>query len=668
MQRSARRLLQSLALKQPNGPVWPSQTCPSAVRCRLFSSTSSSSHSKADSVRSDSTLLFERIEEETRRREGRHVEVEEKQGKAEYGSRYSERGQRASHHVYTAAEMEDVDGEGEGLEEEGEVDIEEGADVEWGPEVIDLGPGMRPAEDRGAHRPFDHPSGVSMTPPGPLPPLVASLGRDGEGREVLGVDPEEFRAFQKRGGGVYEDFEEEDEEAGTGSVWFGPPKTRPELHAEVRNAVEAFAPPSVVSERPWGSEGGSEMRGGMKTRARREEKRNGDEEGCEREKDENESSVGVVSNTLGVSSDSSSSSSVDFVVRLREGKGKGAEDRNNKELVEKSDGGRREYEGGWLGQSFSSSSGSGEGRENRIENESEERIWSDDEDSSEGEGDEETASSSDRQQGKGTLNEDEEEEEEDDGLTPAQKFYKENKNVLLQRAMKYYSEKYSERSAEEEVCEEWSRTREPVVRPSRDHLWDFGNVNREVPRETVQLQKGKVPSVDQVLRILEQERAMDVVVVNLEDCGRRDLGRYAVVATGQTPKHCKRLGRMMKRIFTETEIPHLDPRCYGSDAQEWHIAHCGPLLVHLLTSRARQAYNLEELWMRPHEHNGSADFPGYFDYLPGEPPPFLYRNATAPSVVPSLGESRWRKLQELAGDYEDATTADDGTQYTAEET
>ena len=31
---------------------------------------------------------------------------------------------------------------------------------------------------------------------------------------------------------------------------------------------------------------------------------------------------------------------------------------------------------------------------------------------------------------------------------------------------------------------------------------------------------------------------MDVVIVNLEECGRMDLGRYAIIATGQTESHC----------------------------------------------------------------------------------------------------------------------------------
>ncbi|CEM35940.1 unnamed protein product [Vitrella brassicaformis CCMP3155] len=246
-------------------------------------------------------------------------------------------------------------------------------------------------------------------------------------------------------------------------------------------------------------------------------------------------------------------------------------------------------------------------------------------------------------------------DEEDDYLTPAQRFYRENKERLLERAQQYYSDKHQQVMDENE----WTFYRDPVVRPPKGHLWDFGDIAKVVPREDIHFEKGRMPTVEQVIKILEQEQVQDIVVIDLEECGRRDLGLYAIVATGQTPRHCRRAARLVSKTIKDLDVPYISAVSYswGSDTDEWNVAHCGPLKVHILSKEWRQSYNLENLWLRPHEHFTAEDFPTYMEDIPGTPPPWIHsppRNNKANAPVTEVFEQRYIEFTN-PNDYRDPT-------------
>eukprot|EP00921_Rhytidocystis_pertsovi_P007616 GHVQ01012639.1.p1 GENE.GHVQ01012639.1~~GHVQ01012639.1.p1 ORF type:complete len:561 (+),score=75.36 GHVQ01012639.1:254-1936(+) len=252
-----------------------------------------------------------------------------------------------------------------------------------------------------------------------------------------------------------------------------------------------------------------------------------------------------------------------------------------------------------------------------------------------------------------------EDEDSNERLTPAQRFFKDNKDKLMSRAQQYYREKNafirkeakngdelsydddgdgdadSRRDEEDsfDAQNDWtSFYRDPVVRPPKRHLWEIGNLREHVPKKEIELEKGVLPTIQQFIELLEQESVTDVRTVDLEECGRRDVGVYSVIGTGLTPAHCKRVGKLICKLVIQLEIPYVSASsyCWGGKTDEWIIAHCGPVKINIMVPSSRQSYKLEELYLIPHEHMEPTQFPGYFDETPPMPPPYVLRAASAP--------------------------------------
>ncbi|CAK0818521.1 unnamed protein product, partial [Prorocentrum cordatum] len=183
-------------------------------------------------------------------------------------------------------------------------------------------------------------------------------------------------------------------------------------------------------------------------------------------------------------------------------------------------------------------------------------------------------------------------------LTPAQLFYSENRERLVSRAQDYYLEKQRQqlrRSDEvEDIEEEWRFYHEPVVRPPKGHLWSTSTDGEEVGhgleegwREAVTAwPKGQLPTPEMLAALLRAEQ------VYL--CCSPDIVSRATLAC---------------------EAPHVDAFCYGTRNDEWVVAHCGPIKVHLFTRESREQYRLQELWERPDEFFLPGDFPHYVEVL-----------------------------------------------------
>lgn len=214
-------------------------------------------------------------------------------------------------------------------------------------------------------------------------------------------------------------------------------------------------------------------------------------------------------------------------------------------------------------------------------------------------------------------------------LTPAQQFFLENRDLLMQRAQRYFTAKkehFDELPHEKNSVPHFDTFYfDPVVRPPRGHVWDFGSARHEIPREEVRLEQGRMPTMKQLLQILEQEHVADVTVIDLESCGRRDLGLFFIIATGQTGAHCERTGKLMARLIRKLEVPHISEvtYCWGSSSDCWVISHLGPLQLHILTQEMRERFRLESALMTPHDHFTPDAFPGYFDGSSTSPPPFV---------------------------------------------
>lgn len=216
----------------------------------------------------------------------------------------------------------------------------------------------------------------------------------------------------------------------------------------------------------------------------------------------------------------------------------------------------------------------------------------------------------------------------DDGdaadLTPAQLFYLENRDSLINRAQDYYVQKQQEQlQASDDVEEEWRYYHDPVVRPVKGHLWSTGEGTEGEEEPSLEYgylsavsnwPRGALPGVELIVDLLRREQAKDVHVVDLHACGRHDIGTHAIIATGVTTTHNRRLGEVAAKATQMCHAPHVEAFCYGTRNDEWVVAHCGPMKVHVFTREARAEYNLETLYERPGEFFEEGDFPHYLDW------------------------------------------------------
>ncbi|CDR97400.1 hypothetical protein, conserved [Babesia bigemina] len=201
---------------------------------------------------------------------------------------------------------------------------------------------------------------------------------------------------------------------------------------------------------------------------------------------------------------------------------------------------------------------------------------------------------------------------DDDFLTPGQAFYLENRDKLFDQLRRRYFEATSEGGGDQVTDGEIESMLpllmeeeqfgcydpEPVVSPGKHHLWDYNTSEVSAPRRNVHLRKGEMPTLQQVVEILEQERMSNVVVVDMDSCNRRDQAMYCIVATGMTKAHCRRVGRLIYRAIVDLEVPFVSRTAYccHSRNDEWIVARLGPLCVHLLVKEVRERQSIEDLW------------------------------------------------------------------------
>ncbi|CAD2086825.1 ribosomal silencing factor RsfS, putative [Plasmodium vinckei brucechwatti] len=229
-----------------------------------------------------------------------------------------------------------------------------------------------------------------------------------------------------------------------------------------------------------------------------------------------------------------------------------------------------------------------------------------------------------------------------DEMTPAQRFYEENKDKLMNECMKYYNERNEKINKNNENIENpniyydetyendyYNSIRDPIVRPKDNYLFDYENEDENgEENEDLELEKGIMPTIEQVVCILKHEKVKNIKVIDLNKCGRRDIGMFLILCTGNTAKHNKKVGKLISKIFIDLEIPYISNiiYCYCNKSDDWIISHCGPLKIHIVTKELRDKYDIENLFLYPHEHFDNSNFPSFFDYTPGIPPPYIVRS------------------------------------------
>uniref|UniRef100_A0A3B0N146 Oligomerisation domain containing protein, putative n=1 Tax=Theileria annulata TaxID=5874 RepID=A0A3B0N146_THEAN len=201
-------------------------------------------------------------------------------------------------------------------------------------------------------------------------------------------------------------------------------------------------------------------------------------------------------------------------------------------------------------------------------------------------------------------------------MTPGQAFFLENKEKLMETVKRRYYEEKNKAKYQEKYDDEHDETFSSLLEydfneesfgsygdefiPPRNkqQLWDYNSTSVCLHKEPIELTKGVMPNINQIVDILQREQIFNVSVMDLDKYERRDQGLYVILGTGTTSAHCRRVGRMLYNIIIDLEIPFVSKvsYCFNSRNDEWIISHLGPLSVHLMIKETRDKYSLDEVW------------------------------------------------------------------------
>ncbi|KAF5153311.1 Oligomerization domain protein [Theileria parva strain Muguga] len=201
-------------------------------------------------------------------------------------------------------------------------------------------------------------------------------------------------------------------------------------------------------------------------------------------------------------------------------------------------------------------------------------------------------------------------------MTPGQAFFLENKEKLMETVKRRYYEEKDKAKYQQKYDDEQDETfsslleydfneesfgsyGEEFIPPrNKQHLWDYNSTSVCLHKEPIELTKGVMPNINQIVDILQREQIIDISVMDMDKYERRDQGLYVILGTGTTSAHCRRVGRMLYNIIIDLEIPFVSKvsYCCNSRSDEWIISHLGPLSVHLMIKKTRDKYSLDEVW------------------------------------------------------------------------
>ncbi len=110
---------------------------------------------------------------------------------------------------------------------------------------------------------------------------------------------------------------------------------------------------------------------------------------------------------------------------------------------------------------------------------------------------------------------------------------------------------------------------------------------------------------DLVLNSLEDDKALDIETIHLEDNNSSALADYIIVASGTSSTQTKRMAEKLKDRMNVRGLK--DIRIEGANQGDWVVIDLGDIVVHLFKPEVREFYNIEKMWtMGAAGHNDSG--------------------------------------------------------------
>jgi len=101
--------------------------------------------------------------------------------------------------------------------------------------------------------------------------------------------------------------------------------------------------------------------------------------------------------------------------------------------------------------------------------------------------------------------------------------------------------------------------------------------------------------------LLKEHKGQDVSMLDLRQIN--NWTDFFIIATVSSIAHMDGLERHIKEFCAEKEIDILGSSRKSAD-DEWRLLDLGSTIIHLMTSRVREFYDLERLWALPAVRQG----------------------------------------------------------------
>ena len=97
---------------------------------------------------------------------------------------------------------------------------------------------------------------------------------------------------------------------------------------------------------------------------------------------------------------------------------------------------------------------------------------------------------------------------------------------------------------------------------------------------------------ENILNSLEDIKAVNPVAINVKNIS--SLTDFMVIASGTSNRHLAAMSERVLEGLKENNVSGISIEGQGGD--EWLLVDAGDVIIHLMSSDAREFYDLESLW------------------------------------------------------------------------
>lgn len=98
--------------------------------------------------------------------------------------------------------------------------------------------------------------------------------------------------------------------------------------------------------------------------------------------------------------------------------------------------------------------------------------------------------------------------------------------------------------------------------------------------------------INQVHQILDDNKAQDIVVIDLKD--KSSIADFMVIASGTSSRHIQSISEITAQKLKNLGIE--DCKIEGKESDDWKLIDAIEVVIHIFHPEKRSSYNLEKMW------------------------------------------------------------------------